>query len=162
MIVVSFGLNAQNSNQDDKQKEFAIIKALLENNWEGSGILMRKEATFSMEWQRVLNNKFMKLEFHNKRKSADNENIVFKATAFYKIVNDTTVIGNWFDNRGVTFPLNGSVNEHEMTILWGNEETEMGKTIYSYSGDHTIAVEDFILSNGEYYKFGSATYNAKD
>jgi hypothetical protein len=160
LLIVSFGLNAQSSDLDNKKKEHSIITALLDKNWTGTGVLMGKEASFTLDWQRVLRNQFIKLEFQNKRKSTDNEYIVFKATAFYKIVNDTMVVGNWFDNRGMTFPLKGSIKENELTILWGNDETEMGKTIYRYINDsNRISVEDFVFSNGKYLKFGTADYN---
>jgi len=163
LVIISLGLNAQSGNQDDKQGEYSIIAALIDKNWTGAGILMGKEATFIMDWQRVLGNKFIKLEFQNKRKSGDNEYIVFKATAFYKMVNDTMVVGNWFDNRGMTFPLKGSINENELAILWGNEETEMGKTIYHHKKDNNeIIVEDFVKKNGKYSNFGSATYYVKE
>ena len=163
LVIVSLGLNAQSGNQDDKQKEYSIITALIDKNWIGSGVLMGKEATFTMEWQRVLRNKFIKLEFQNKRKLGDNEYLVFRATAFYKIVNDTMVVGNWFDNRGMSFPLKGSINENELTILWGNDDTEMGKTIYHYLRDNNkITVEDFVMNNGKYSNFGNASYNVKD
>ena len=162
LVFAVLGLNAQSSDQNGTQKEYSIITALIEKNWTGSGVLMGKEATFKMDWQSVLSKKFIKLEFQNKRKSGDDEYIVFRATAFYKIVNDTLVVGNWFDNRGVTFPLNGTIKKNEMTILWGNDETERGKTIYSHTQNNTIVVEDFIMSNGKYLKFGRATYSPKD
>ena len=148
-------------NPGSENKEHAIITALVNKNWNGTGMLMGKKATFTMDWQRVLDNQFIKLEFQNKRKSENNEDIVFKAIAFYKIVNDTTLIGNWFDNRGISFPLKGHVKENELTIHWGNDETEMGKTIYQYTNNTIITVEDFIMNNGKYYKFGNATYNTK-
>ncbi|NNE13659.1 MAG: hypothetical protein HKN51_01700 [Saprospiraceae bacterium] len=162
LAILSFGLNAQSENLDDKHKEYPIVKALIGDKWTGSGVLMGKEATFTMDWQRVLGNKFLKLEFQNERKSEDDKNIVFNATAFYKIVNDSTVVGNWFDIRGMTFPLKGSLTENELTIFWGNEETEMGKTIYYFSNNNVITVEDFVMNKGEYFKFGSAQYNIKD
>jgi hypothetical protein len=159
LIIVSLVLNAQN----DKQREYSILTALIDNNWTGNGVLMGKEATFTMDWDRVLDNNFIKLEFQNTRKSVNNEDIIFRATAFYKIVNDTIVVGNWFDNRGITFPLKGSIKEDELTILWGNDGTENGKTIYHYIMDsNKITVEDFIMNNGKYSKFGSATYDTKD
>ncbi len=161
--IISLSLNAQSGNLDSEQEEYSIIRALTETNWIGSGVLMGKEASFKMDWQTVLNDRFLKLEFQNKRKSGDNEYMVFKATAFYKIVNDTMVVGNWFDSRGITFPLRGSVRNNEMTILWGNDETEMGKTIYRYIKDKDeIVVEDFVMNNGKYLKFGNATYFTKD
>ena len=158
-IIVSLVLNAQN----DKQREYSILTALIDKNWTGNGVLMGKEATFTMDWYRVLDNNFIKLEFQNTRKSVNNEDIIFRATAFYKIVNDTMVVGNWFDNRGMTFPLKGSIKKNELIIFWGNDETEMGKTIYHYINDNNeITVEDFVMNNGKYLKFGNATYNIKD
>ncbi len=150
------------NNPDGENSEQSIITALVNKHWNGVGMLMSKKATFTMDWQRVLGNQFIKLEFQNKRKSKNNKDIIFRATAFYKIVNDTTVTGNWFDNRGMSFPLKGHIKENELTILWGSNETEMGKTIYRYTNDNIITVEDFIMNNGKYYKFGSATYNTKD
>ena len=158
LIVVSLSINAQNNIQ----KEYSILTALINKNWTGNGELMGNEATFTMDWKSVLDNKFIKLEFQNKRKSSNNKDIVFSATAFYKIVNDTMVVGNWFDNRGTTFPLKGAITENKITILWGSEETETGKTIYQYiSESDKVIVEDFIMNNGRYAKFGYATYKTK-
>ncbi|MBG6129486.1 uncharacterized protein YifN (PemK superfamily) [Aquimarina sp. EL_43] len=114
-----------------------------------------------MDWQSLWDGKFIKLDFQNKRKAKDNGEIVFLATAYYKIENDGKVVGNWFDNRGVSFPLRGTINDNVMTILWGSEETEKGKTIYHYHiNSDKITVEDFILNKGEYFKFGNAIYRA--
>ncbi len=146
----------------NKNEQNSIITVLVDKNWNGIGMLMGKNATFTMNWQNVLNNQFIKLEFESKRKTGDSKAIIFKATAFYRIVNDTTVIGNWFDSRGVSFPLKGSVKANELIIFWGSEETEMGKTIYSNSNNNEITVEDFIKIKGTYTKFGYAIYKAKD
>lgn len=162
LMMISLGLNAQSDKQVALKKEHTIIKALVDKNWSGSGVLMGNEATFMMNWQRVLDDRFIKLEFQNSQKLSDDTYWVFEATAFYKIVNDTTVVGNWFDNRGMTFPLKGSVNENELIILWGNDETEKGKTIYTNTDSNTITVEDFVMKDGDYLKFGSATYKEKD
>lgn len=151
LVFTSILLNAQNN-------ESTILEVLTNTKWEGTGMLMGKKATFAMDWQSVLNNQFIKLDFQNKRKSSDSKDIIFKATAFYKIVDGTKIIGNWFDNRGVTLPLKGSVNNNSLIIFWGNDESEKGKTIYSHTDNNEIYVEDFIFNNGEYIKFGYATY----
>jgi len=154
-IIGSLALNAQNN----KQQEHSILKELVDKKWIGNGVLMDKEATFNMQWQNVLDNTFLKLEFKNKRKSDTNEIIIFKATAFYKIVNDTEIVGNWFDNRGITFPLKGTIKKNELTILWENDEIEKGKTIYHYIKDRNeLIVEDFIMINEKYTEFGKTTY----
>ena len=38
----------------------------------------------------------------------------------------------------------------------------MGKTIYQYTANNEITVEDFVMKNGEYFKFGSARYVIKN
>ncbi|WP_422104058.1 hypothetical protein [Winogradskyella sp.] len=144
-----------------QNKEKRIIKTLVNKNWEGTGTLMGKKATFKMNWQNVLNDQFIKLEFQNEHQSENNEAIVFKATAFYNIINDTIVTGHWFDNRGISLPLKGQVNDDTLTIFWGNSDTETGKTIYKYINDSSLHVEDYILSNATYHKFGNATYSVK-
>ena len=162
LMIAILELNAQSDNLSSENEEYSIITALINKDWNGTGMLMGKNATFAMDWQRGLGNQFIKLEFQNKRKSENNDAIIFKATALYKVVNDTLVTGNWFDNRGVSFPLKGHIKETELIIFWGNEETEMGKTIYRYMNNKVITTEDFIMNNGNYYKFGNATYNAKN
>ena len=161
LVTASFGLQAQNVQQYEEQKENSIISVLVDKKWNGNGILIGKEATFMMHWQKVLQDNFIKLEFQNERKSDSGKDIVFTATAFYKKVNDTTVVGNWYGNRGVTFGLKGTTKENELTIFWGDENTEMGKTIYRYSGDG-IYVEDYIMNKGKYSKFATASYTVSD
>jgi len=62
LIIITFELYPQ-SGQDDNPKEYSIIDELIDESWTGSGTLMGQEAIFTMDWQRVLGNKFIKLEF---------------------------------------------------------------------------------------------------
>ncbi len=159
LVFTSLLLKAQGDS--NKNSEQSILSALINNNWDGEGMLMGAKATFTMKWEHALQSQFIKLEFQNSRKLEGKEDIVFMATAFYKIENDTVVIGYWFDSRGVSFPLKGNIKDKEMIINWGNPETEMGKTVYRYTADNTITVEDYIGSKGTYHKFGNATYIVK-
>lgn len=156
-ITIPLRFYAQKESQKVDINKYAIITALTKQDWKGSGNLMGKEATFMMKWEKVLNNEFLKLEFENKRKSDDNTYIPFKANAYYKIIEDK-IEGHWFDSRGVSFPLSGLLQNNSITIFWGTEETEKGKTVYTYTKLENIVVEDFIFKNGEYLKFGKATY----
>ncbi|MEP3210042.1 MAG: hypothetical protein ABJN95_12665 [Maribacter sp.] len=143
--------------QENKEVEPSIIASLIGNDWVGEGNLMEQKATFMMAWESLWEGKFIKLEFQNKRKGNDDNKIVFKAIASYKIGDDGKVLGNWFDSRGVSFPLRGTVKENMLTILWGDVDSENGKTIYLYKNNNVL-VEDFILVNGRFSKFGNATY----
>lgn len=157
LITIPLQFFAQGNSQKIDKVEYPIVNALVKQEWKGFGVLMGKEATFKMKWKKVLNDKFLKLEFENKRKSGDNTYIPFKANAYYKIIEDK-IEGHWFDSRGVSFPLSGVLQNNSITIFWGTEETEKGKTVYTYTKLENIVVEDFIFKNGEYLKFGKATY----
>ncbi|SNY99933.1 hypothetical protein [Flagellimonas pacifica] len=147
------------SAQETNPKEHSFFTPLIDKEWTGNGILMGKDATFIMNWERLWEGKFIKLQFQNNQKLEDNNEIIFMATAYYQIVNEMDVRGHWFDSRGISFPLRGTIDKNTMTILWGNEDTEQGKTVYHHQRDSdNVTVEDFILNKGEYFKFGSATY----
>ena len=162
-VQIFFGLYAQGVKQGDVEQEPSIINAMVDRSWTGSGSLMGSDATFKMDWQKVLDDKFIKLEFQNERRSKDDGKLIkFGATGFYQIVNNTTIVGNWYDNRGITFPLIGTLEGKKLTVLWGSDGTEQGKTIYSVNQDDKISVYDFILIDGVYRQFGSASYNLSD
>lgn len=59
--------------------------------------------------------------------------------------------------------IKGNIRENELTIKWGDDETEKGKTIYYFIKDNNkVVVEDFVMTNDKYFKFGNATYFTKD
>ncbi len=136
----------------------SILEKIKNTDWKGTGVLMNSSATFKMSWTLELDDSFYHLSFESKRMIQTGDEIVFKAHAYYRVANDGIVSGTWFDSRGISFPLKGRANENQLTILWGNEETEQGKTIYSYLGGKGIEVEDYYLTNGKYVRFGTAQY----
>lgn len=103
----------------------AQIPGSLLGEWEGSGTLMGNTAEFSMKWEQVLNSQFYKLTFRN---SIPNVSFSMNAHAYYKVTDDGTVSGYWFDSRGISFPLSGSTEENTITINWGTPEIEQGRT----------------------------------
>lgn len=135
-----------------------IFEKIKETPWTGTGTLMNSPATYTMHWSQELDNAFYTLDFQNNRKGTDGNDITFKAKAYYKVTQDTIVSGTWFDARGVQFPLKGTVSDDILTIFWGSPETEQGKTVYTYTKDVGVTVQDYILNKENYYKFGTATY----
>ena len=129
-----------------------------EGHWQGEGTLMGSEATFDMSWQREMAGQFLKLTFQNKRTPKDGESIVFNATAMYRPM-DNIWEGTWFDSRGVSFSVRGTVEVNKLTVEWGNPDIEQGKTVYILKEDkNSMKVTDYILQNGNYTKFGEAEY----
>ncbi len=134
-----------------------ILNSFL-GSWEGNGTLMNNEANFEMKWEQVLNNEFFKLTFRNSIPSAS---FSMDAQAYYKETENGTISGYWFDSRGISFPLEGNLSDTTLTIYWGTEEIEEGRTEYTLFDSETIKVSDFVLRNGEYALFGTATYQRK-
>ncbi len=135
-----------------------VIEQLTFKTWEGTGTLLGQEASFSMQWKWELEAQFLKLAFHNTR-GKEGQEIKFAANAYYKISKDSLLSGSWFDSRGVTFPLKGTIKANTLTIFWGNTSTEQGKTIYTYdAAKNQFIVLDYILNGQEYLKFATATY----
>ena len=130
--------------------------------WEGQGKLFGRDATFSMKWESVLGQQFVRLTFQNRMESEDGAARVLEAQALYKPTGPSAFEGTWFDSRGVVQPLRGSVEAEALTVLWGTPETEEGRTIYRLLDENRIEVEDFVLRDGEWSQFGSASYGRVD
>ena len=133
------------------QKSFAE-RAL--GNWEGSGTLFGMEARFSMFWEKTLGEKFLKLTFQNRFMDNKGTVRVMDAQGYY---NTATKKGQWFDSRGQNLPLSLEIDKRTLKVIWGDENTERGKTIYVIVGKK-MAVEDYVMKNGEYSPFGKAEY----
>lgn len=136
---------------------YAQVPESFLGKWEGSGTLYNSDATFNMEWNQVLNGKFYRLNFTN---ALDNGAFSMSAHGYYEVEADS-VNGYWLDSRGVSFPLNGIIEGQTFIIYWGTADFEQGKTVYSLLTSNEIRVTDFVLRNGEYVQFGTATYQQK-
>ena len=123
--------------------------------WNGEGSLFGQEASFKMKWKKDLNEQFIKLTFQNSFKDQSGTQRVLKATAYY---NFEKRIGQWFDTRGVILPLTFDLDQNVMTVMWGDEKTEQGKTIYSLMNKGEMRVQDFVLKDDLYKAFGEANY----
>ncbi|NAS11142.1 hypothetical protein [Poritiphilus flavus] len=124
--------------------------------WKGEGELMGSKASFKMDWKPILDGKFYQLTFQNQRE--ESKEYVFKARGIYRVGESNNVSGSWFDSRGYSFPLKGEVSEDALMVIWGSPELEQGKTIYTIKDGSTIFVEDYVLKDGEFIKFGNAEY----
>ncbi|NAS31888.1 hypothetical protein GTQ40_12950 [Flavobacteriaceae bacterium R38] len=138
----------------------SVLEKLSNTKWEGKGMLMNTDASFKMHWKSTLDDAFVQLTFQNKRMLKNGKEIIFKANAYYKVVNDSVIKGTWFDSRGITFPLKGTTNATQMTIIWGTPETEQGKTSYEFIQNGQLKVKDYILREDKYLGFGEAVYKS--
>ncbi|MEQ9309660.1 MAG: hypothetical protein RLN90_09410 [Balneolaceae bacterium] len=138
---------------------FAQIPEGFLGEWEGSGSLMGNEATFEMNWNLVLGNQFIKLTFSN---AIINSTFKMDAHAYFQLVEDKSIKGYWFDSRGISFPLLGTIEGEALTTEWGSPDIEQGRTVYTLIEHDFISVKDFVLKNNEYSLFAEATYQRKN
>ncbi len=135
------------------QSEKSFSEDIL-GDWAGNGTLFGQEAQFTMKWEQVLNKKFLKLEFKNQFADKSGTERIMTASAYYDVEQKR---GYWFDSRAMMLPLILEIDDREMLVFWGDESSEKGKTYYRILKDE-ISVEDFVFREGQYVKFGEATY----
>lgn len=137
---------------------FSQVNDTFKNNitgqWTGMGSLFGQEATFTMHWENILENKFMKLTFMNQFKDKSGNEMSMHANGYYDLDQNK---GYWFDSRGMMLPLKLELNENSLTVLWGDASAEKGKTIYTLNKGE-IDVQDFVFRNDQYIPFGKANY----
>lgn len=136
---------------------YRVTKNLI-GSWSGTGTLFGAPAEFAMEWQWVLGASFLQLTFENRMSRAKGDDIVLNAKAFYQFTDNDGLEGTWFDSRGMKLPLNATFKDSALVTLWGTPDTEQGRTVYKVVSNIRIDVEDFVLKEGEWKKFGEAIY----
>ncbi len=119
---------------------------------------MGMNAEFRMQWEWVLENKFIRLTFQNKILRSDGDELILKAQGFYQPKGGEQYKGTWFDSRGMVLPLHASVKDSGLVTLWGTPETEQGRTIYRLVDKDKIELKDFVLKDNDWKQFGYAVY----
>jgi hypothetical protein len=127
----------------------------LAGDWQGAGEVRGMASAQQMSWEPVLDGKFLRLSFDNRMSGSDGREWRFSAQAFYRIRDDGTIAGTWFDSRGVTFPLSGSIGEDDtLTILWGTDDTERGRTSYLLTAAGLEVTDEVLTPEGGWRTFG--------
>ncbi len=111
-------------------------------------------ADIRMGWEAVLDGQFMRLNMENRMTGSDGKSWDFKAQAYYRVDKDGAIAGTWFDSRGVSFPLSGRVEGETMTIDWGAEAIERGRSSYRLTGDALEVTDEVYSKEGELRVFG--------
>ena len=66
----------------------------------------------------------------------------FEGRAFYRPAGEGRWRATWFDNRGISFPIEALAAERTLTAEWGSADTERGRTIYRLLPDGRLEVTD--------------------
>lgn len=126
----------------------------LAGEWQGTGEVSAMAADMRMNWEPVLDGRFLRLTMDNRMTGTEGKAWHFKSQAYYRIENDGTITGTRFDSHGITQPLNGGVEQDAVTIQWGTEATERGHSYYRLSVDALEVTDEVLTTEGEWRVFG--------
>lgn len=131
----------------------------LHGSWNGEGKTMGAPATLRMNWEWVLDGKFLRLSLKNEIRNTSGQVQLFEGHAYYQPA-EGKCEGTWFDSRGVTFPIKCSVAGQAITALWGGVGQENGKSVYSLLSDGKLEVVDSVKQkDGSWKEFGRFVVN---
>jgi hypothetical protein len=133
----------------------------LAGEWQGTGEVSAMAADMRMTWEPVLDGRFLRLTMDNRMTGAEGKAWHFKSQAYYRIEKDGTITGTWFDSRGITQPLTGGVEQDAMTIQWGTEAVERGRSHYRLSADALEVTDEVLTKEGEWQVFGRTRLTRK-
>ena len=134
----------------------------LEGKWQGEGKTLGMGANLELKWEWVLNNKFLRLSLRNEMSNANGQKQVFEGQAYYQSVAGDKYEAQWFDSRGLTFPIKAHVEGDALVSFWGSPDKEEGKSTYRLVDASTLEVIDTVRQkDGNWREFGRATLKRK-
>ena len=132
-----------------------VFLGRLVGDWRGAGEVSRMAGDMRMHWEPVLDGQFHRLSMENQLTGVDGKIWHFKAQGYYRVGTDGTITGQWFDSRGFSLPLTGSVAGDAMTIDWGTEASaERGRSTYRLAADALEVTDEAYGKDGTLSVFG--------
>ena len=130
----------------------------LEGSWQGDGKAFGMAANLQIKWEWVLNKKFFRLNLRNEMSTPSGQKQVFEGQAYYQATAADKYEAQWFDSRGVTFPIKAHLESDALIAMWGSPDKEEGKSTYRLVDASTLEVIDTVKQkDGTWREFGRAT-----
>jgi hypothetical protein len=125
----------------------------LVGEWRGTGTMFGNASQATLSLRPVLGGRFLELNYRAG---------TFEGRAMYQFVDGGMWRAQWFDNRGMTFPVQGFQIERSLRAEWGSAETEQGRTVYLLGQDGRLRVTDSVRRDGTWRDFASHVYQKAD
>jgi hypothetical protein len=90
----------------------------------------------------------------NRMTGSNGQSWHFKALSFYRVAENGSIAGTWFDSRGISLPLTGRVEGDAMTIDWGTPDIERGRSTYRLTADALEVTDETYGKDGGLVVFG--------
>jgi hypothetical protein len=118
--------------------------ARLQGSWAGEGKSFGLDARLRMEWEWVLDQRFLRLNLVNEMQSKQGTIQRFSGHAYYQPKGAGQYAATWFDSRGVTFPVSAQLEGESLIASWGSATTEQGRSVYRLVAPNRIEVIDSV------------------
>lgn len=139
------------------QNRSAAFLSKLEGVWLGKGTAMGAASDVTMEWSKILGDKFYKINY-KMQISNNGSNQVFEGMGLYRYQKEEGYDGTWFDNGGEMHHIKSSDDGKTLISYWGEPGKKYGKTEYELIDKKTIQVRDAIQNkNGDWRQFATST-----
>lgn len=125
----------------------------LVGEWHGTGTMFGNPSEAALSVRPVLGGRFIELSYRAGR---------FEGRAMYRSGPEGRWQAQWFDNRGLTFPIEARESERTLTADWGSPDTEQGRTVYLLAADGRLTVTDSVRRGGDYRVFASHVLEKAD
>ncbi len=127
----------------------------LAGNWQGEGKAFGMPARLRITWEWVLGNKFIKLSLRNEMSGTNGQKQIFEGHAYYRPIGNGKYEAQWFDSRGMSFPIKAQAEGEALVALWGSPQQEEGRSSYKILDDGSIEVVDSVKQkDGTWQEFG--------
>ena len=134
----------------------------LHGDWEGEGKAFGGAALMRIEWEWVLENKFLRLNLRNEISAPNRPKQIFEGQAYYRSNGVDKYSAHWFDSRGISFPIKAQLEGNTLIAWWGSPETEEGKSTYQLIDEVTMEIVDSVKQkDGTFREFGRARLKRK-
>lgn len=89
--------------------------------------------------------------------------LMFAGRGLYRFADGGKVTGFWEDSQGSIHPLDGAWDGTTLSINWGSEVTELGRSAYVFGEQGGMTSTDWVLrEDNEWHQFMTVTYSAED
>jgi hypothetical protein len=125
----------------------------LRGRWSGMGTVSNRPIWMVQTWGPAMQGTFTELRMTH-HVAADTTRVVFEGRGFYASAGTDSVMGTWFDARGISMPLRGSCTGMTLTMQWLGDR-ERGRTAYGLHGADSLSVLDEVaMPDGSFRAFG--------
>lgn len=134
--------------------------AWMHGEWQGTGRMFDRPSEVTLSIGPALEGRETAMAYRARVAAADLQpQIRFEAHATFRLEGRNRLIGRWNDSAGNDHPIRGQVSGTEMTTIWGETRTEIGRSSYRLAPDGSMTVIDSVLQpDGSWRMFATASY----